>query len=157
MEVLMTLSDLFADLQTADPEADLVFTADGTPIRGGYHVTEFQVAQIRSMTCGGDTDAWDEARIQLMDGHDMAGPMKVGRFLRISTRVQERFPEIVDLPLRLEFAPDNAALGIYHAEAPVASQGQVTVPLTSGRAICKAMPAPATTSCCGTGAVACCL
>lgn len=150
----MTLSDIFAALSAADPNADLLFTADGTPIRGGYHVTEFQQAQIASMTCGGDTDAWEETRIQLMDGHDMSGPMKVGRFVEIGGKVRDRMPQIFDLPLRLEFSPDNEGLGIYHAQTPVDAKGQVTIPLTSGRAVCKAVPA--TASCCGTGAVACC-
>ncbi len=148
----MTLNDVLTDLAEFPPEAELVFTANGTPIHGGYHVTEFQVAQIRSMTCGGDEDAWDEARIQLLDGHGTRNPMAVGKFRNITARVLGKFPEMADLPLSVEFAPDNEGLGIYRPDTPFFDNGTVTLPLRSGQAVCKA--ALATTSCCGAGA--CC-
>lgn len=149
----MTLTEILTALSDIDPEAQLIFTADGARVQGGYHVTEFQVAQIRSMTCGGKTDAWDEARVQIMDGHGTQDPMSVGRFLLIAGLVQQRFPEMEGLPLSVEFAPKNKGLHIYQAGAPVTKGKTVTLPLSSDQAECKAMT---TTSCCGTGAEVCC-
>ncbi|MBL4626912.1 MAG: hypothetical protein JKY00_02535 [Roseicyclus sp.] len=149
----MTLNEALSDLTKSDPDAGLHFTTDGKPIRGGYHVTEFQVAQIRSMTCGGKTDAWDEARVQLMDGHGTQSPMSVGRFLHISGLVAERFPEMGGLPLSIELAPNNKGLHIYRPERPVDAGDKVTLPLRSAQAVCKAA---LTTSCCGTGPDVCC-
>lgn len=149
----MTLSDILTSLSSADPTASLIFTADETPVAGGYHVTEFQIAQIRSMTCGGTTDAWDEARVQIMDGSGGKTPMTVGRFLTIAGQVTQRFPELAALPLSVEYAPENVGLRIYQPQGLRVSDGVVTLPLTSDQAQCKAM---ATTSCCGTGASVCC-
>ncbi len=149
----MTLTDVLQSLSEVDPDAALLFTADGKAIRGGYHVTEFQVAQIRSMTCGGKTDAWDEARVQIMDGHGTQDPMSVGRFLHIAGLVLDRFPEMATLPLSVEFAPDNSGLHIYQPGTPEMNGSTVTLPLRSDQAQCKAL---STTSCCGTGAEVCC-
>lgn len=149
----MTLAEILTALSDTNPEAQLIFTADGAPVRGGYHVTEFQVAQIRSMTCGGKTDAWDEARVQIMDGHGTQDPMSVGRFLHIAGLVQERFPEMKGLPLSVEFAPENKGLHLYRPGAPAVKGATVTLPLSSDQAECKAMQ---TSSCCGTGANVCC-
>lgn len=150
----MTFADLRTALGAFDADQPLVFTADGVPVRGGYHVTEFQQASVVSMTCDGTEDAWEEARIQLLDGYAGDAPrMAVGKFLTISKRVEARFPDLLGLPLRVEFAPQNRGLGIYQVDPPRSDSGHVVVPLTSGRAVCK----PAlTTSCCGAGQTACC-
>lgn len=149
----MTLTDILTALSDAIPEAQLIFTADGQAIHAGYHVTEFQVAQIRSMTCGGKTDAWDEARVQIMDGYGSQDPMRVDRFLHIAKLVQQRFPEMAALPLSVAFAPKNRGLSIYQPGSLQVEGATVTLPLISDQAQCKAMM---TTSCCGTGAEACC-
>lgn len=150
----MTFADLRASLTAFDPDLPLVFTADGVPIRGGYHVTEFQQARIASITCDGTEDAWEEARIQLLDGYAGDAPrMSVGKFLSISGRVTERFADIDTLPLRVEFAPQNKGLGVYQVDPPRSDRGHVVLPLTSHQAACKPMQ---TLSCCGTGATPCC-
>ncbi|MEM9754884.1 MAG: DUF6428 family protein [Pseudomonadota bacterium] len=157
----MTLSDLLAHLSDHDPEAGLVFTADGVAIHGGYHVTEFQQADIRAMDCGGRPDAWSETRLQLLDGDAGArAPMVVGKFLAIAARVAQGFPDMGGHDLKVEFAPENRGLGVYNVAAPMAAPGTVTVPLVSSHAVCKpalaARGAGATASCCGAGAARCC-
>ena len=149
----MTLTDILTSLSGMAPDAPLTFTADGKAIRVGYHVTEFQMAQIQSMTCGGKTDAWEEARVQIMEGPGTQDAMTVGRFLHIAGIVQDRFPDMGALPLSVEYAPGNAGLHIYRPGMPVTDGATVTLPLSSDQAECKALM---TTSCCGTGAEVCC-
>jgi len=74
-------------------------------------------------------------------------------FLHISGLVAERFPEMGDLPLSIEFAPNNKGLHIYRPERPVDAGDKVTLPPRSAQAVCKAA---LTTSCCGTGPDVCC-
>ena len=148
----MSLSTLLSQLSAFDPELPLVFTADGVAARGGYHVTEFQIARIQSMTCNGATDAWEEARVQIVDGADLSGNMSVGHFLNIAAQVQARYPEMFALDVKVEFAPGNAGLHVYHLDPPALTAGAVTVPLVSSRAVCKPLM---TTSCCGAGEACC--
>lgn len=149
----MTLGGLRTSLASSDPTLLLIFMADGTPIRGGYHVTEFKSADVASMTCGGDRDAWAEARIEIMEGHGMGGHMQVGKFVNIVDRVLAKMPRMADLPLVAEFGPDHAGLKLYDFGDTAVGDEAVIVPLEPRGAICKAATTP---NCCKPEAAACC-
>ena len=57
---MMTPQDLYDALAKLPQDVALRFKTDAGEISGGYHVTEWKVASVRSIDCGGHTDAWDE-------------------------------------------------------------------------------------------------
>ncbi len=148
----MTLAELDHALRNANAELPLIFESGGVPIRGGFHVTEFKHAKIASMTCGGDTDAWEEARIEVMDGHGLADHMPVGRFLSMVERERSQMPDLEALPLTVEFGPDHAGLRLYDLAEPEIGSRDVKLDLLPRGAVCKAVT---TVSCCGEGAACC--
>ncbi len=132
----MTLTDLRAALGAMNPDAELVFqTEDGT-IGGGYHVTEFKLSDVTSVDCGGRTDAWSEATLQLLDGAG-GDRMRVEKFARILDQSLGALPGLGAAPLTVEFAPSNAGLRLFHPAAPKASGDRALVRLDQGRAVCK--------------------
>jgi hypothetical protein len=61
------LPSFLAEISQAQ-EARLVLHAEGTAIRPEYHVTEIELAQVRSLDCGKGEAQWDETLVQLLDG-----------------------------------------------------------------------------------------
>ena len=132
----MTLDDLLAGLSAVPAEAYLVFQSETGEIGGRYHVTEFKVANVTSIDCAARQDRWVEAFMQLLDG-PAGDPMQVDKFIRIATQSRRAMPDLGSAPLRIEFAPKNAGLRLYHLDAPVVDDRRVTVHLREDRAVCK--------------------
>lgn len=148
----MTLTDLLTALAPFDPAQPLVFETEDGPIAGGYHVTEFKLAQIESIDCGGRRSAFTEAVLQLLDGRGGAR-MGVGKFSEIAGRSTAALPGLGLAELRVEFAHGNAGKAIYALGTPRATDQGIALPLLGDAALCKPK-AEMAQGCCGPAPVA---
>ena len=146
----MTLNELTDALSKMNPAAPLVFEAASGRTGKGYHVTEFKLADIQSIDCGGRQDTWQEVTLQLQDGKGWAH-MPVGKFLQIAQRSASAIDELGENTLRVEFSANNERLEILDVHPPEMSVDAVIVPLGTTRAACKPMLRQSAKSvgCCG--------
>ncbi|MEM7441400.1 MAG: DUF6428 family protein [Pseudomonadota bacterium] len=131
----MNLSDLAQGLAAQDPALPLIFETEDGSIKGGYHVTEFRVADVAAIDCGGNTAQRKEAYLQLLDG-GLGGHMPVGTFLKIVEQSIRHLPDLADTPLRAEFSHGNIALRLFDIGNPTAEDDAIRLPLTDQRAEC---------------------
>lgn len=155
----MTPQSLLDGLQKMPADLPLVFqTGEGT-IGAGYHVTEFKVAKVGSIDCGGRLASWTEAALQLLDGQG-GSHMKVGKFNNILEQSIARLTGLGESPLQVEFAHKNQGMRIYDLAAPELSGRAVAVRLRDVRAHCKPalehVAATDKSGCCGSSASGCC-
>ncbi|WP_422383788.1 DUF6428 family protein [Roseibium album] len=155
----MTPQMLLETLQTLPADLPLVFqTAEGD-VGDGYHVTEFKLAQVNSIDCGGRLRSWREAALQLLDGHG-GGHMNVGKFSSILGQSITRVTGLGESPLHVEFAHENRGMRIYEISRPRLHEGQVGVDLNEIRAHCKPALEHAATAetagCCGSASASSC-
>ena len=146
----MTPREFDTALSASPVDARLIFETSEGPIGPGYHVTEWKLAHVQSIDCGARRDDWTEASLQLLDG-DGGQHMTVGTFRGILAKSMTALPDLADAPFSVEFAPGNAGLRIFQANAPRLDADRVTVTLQDGGATCKpALTAiDATEGCCG--------
>lgn len=158
----MTFATLLSSLKTFDGAAALTFEVDDRIIGAGYHVTELRHSLSTGIDCGGNVETWQEARLQLLDGSGETH-MSLGKFRAIVEKSLDRLPELADVPLLVEFSPDNRGLKLMALDAPLMKDGRICVRLRDSRALCK--PAQknrsldvSTNACCGvpSAASACC-
>ncbi|MEL6205636.1 MAG: DUF6428 family protein [Pseudomonadota bacterium] len=148
----MTLADLLTSLNEIDPNAALIFQVEGQDIGAGYHVTELRHSASTGIDCGGRIDRWEEARLQLLDGHG-GKHMSVGKFVSIVSRSIDAVPGLANVPLLVEYAPGNRGLSLLEAGRPVERDGLAALALHPTRAVCK--PAEQARGA-GQSAIACC-
>ncbi|MEP3045894.1 MAG: DUF6428 family protein [Roseibium sp.] len=150
----MTPQDLYDTLAALPDDAPLVFQTGDGAIGAGYHVTEFKLAEIASIDCGGRLANWSEAALQLLDGTGR-DHMTVGKFSKILHQSIARLPGLGDTHLHVEFAHANNGLQIFQISVPELMEGVVAVHLSPNRAHCKpALEAAATRSEAKVGAIA---
>lgn len=149
----MTFATLLSSLKTLDATADLIFEVDDRVIGAGYHVTEIRHSTSTGIDCGGNVETWQEARLQLLDGPGTTH-MSVGKFSYILEKSLSKLPKLSEVPLLVEFSPDNFGLKLMALDEPLMKDGQVSLRLQDTRAICK--PAQrnkslneSTITCCG--------
>lgn len=121
------------------PELPLRFYLGDVSINNGYHVTEVKYANIKSMDCGKNSDAWDELLIQLLDGNpnSIQGLMSTSKFARIVSAAIEALPDKSAPYLFFEFAPNNAPLLKLRIQDIACDDKELTIHLTHEVAACK--------------------
>lgn len=150
----MTLLDLLEHAKSQPETASVHFSANGQSINAGYHITELKHAKVSSIDCGGNEDQFDEVTLQLLDGHG-GQAMSAGKLSKILNHSLQAIPALANTDLRVEFAPQNDGLHIYEMQGVAATEGQLTIALSNGAAVCK--PAQAAGASCGSQAkTACC-
>ena len=132
----MTLQEILDQLSKYPSESELVFSAEGADISGGYHLTEFKLARIASIDCGARTSTWTEASMQLLDGHG-GEFITLDKFMSIAKKSIEMVADLGSAPLNVEFAPGNEGIRIYDLQAPTFAGNRVTVNLVAKSAACK--------------------
>lgn len=132
----MTPLTLDQSLKGLPQDAPLVFFTDAGTIGSGYHVTEWKLAQINSIDCGGKTDAWVEASLQLLD-EDGGAFMTVAKFRGILAASIKALPALAEAPFSVEFAHGNIGKSIFDAGTPELQGEQVRVHLRPAQAECK--------------------
>ena len=155
----MTLNDFIAALSATDADAPLIFATEAGAIAGGYHVTEYKLARVDSIDCGGKRSSFEEAYLQLLDGTGGAR-MSVGKFLDIAVKSRDAVEGLGEKPLKVEFAHGNAGKSIYELGEPESGPHGVGVALGGEAAVCKPaqLAVSASGSCCGPSAsrTSCC-
>lgn len=136
-----TLAEL-VDRIASTSDGAVRFIGDDFALRPGYHVTEIKLATIRSIDCGGGTDRWDEAVIELLDGPDdertgAREHMPAAKLAAISRAAVRHVPAAADATPVFEFGV--GALRRYRVAAVERGEGgDVTVRLAPLTARCKA-------------------
>lgn len=135
-----TLSSFLSSI-ASQPQAALVFKAEGADIRPEYHVTEVKLAHIRALDCGRGQAEWDETLVQLLDGPPATGAggkhMSAGKFGGITKASLDSFGESARGELFFEFAPANAAARKFAVHRVEYENDVWTVHLGAVSATCK--------------------
>ena len=131
----MTLARL---LELLEPFSDhtLSFRFGSDDIGSGYHVTEFKQASIKSIDCGGRTDAWAETVLQLLDG-SVGCYMPVAKFISIAGKSNDMLPGLATAPLLVEYAPNNQGLRRLKIAGLTQTDESAVIVLEEDRAACK--------------------
>jgi hypothetical protein len=133
----ISLGILLSELRR-QPDKHLVFTYEGRDVLPGYHVTEIKSGQFESLDCGAAPEAWRETFVQLWDVPETGRThMKVGKFLAILDKVDERLPLDHEAKLTFEVSDGASPMQLYKAEAVATSETQVRVALTHRPSSCK--------------------
>ncbi len=131
----MTLAGLIQQLEPFTNHA-LSFRLGDDDIGSGYHVTELKQASIKSIDCGGRTDAWDETVLQLLDGSG-GTHMPVAKFVAIARKSDETLPGLATAPMFVEYAPDNQGLRRLKITGLAQHDDRAVIVLEEDRAACK--------------------
>lgn len=132
----MNLDSLLENLKTAPAQAALVFTSDAGDIGTGYHVTEFKLAQVTGIDCGGRVNEWQESAVQLLDGSG-GSHMAVSKFTDILEQSIARVEGLGTAEAHVEFSPNNTGLRTYHLKTPQIKGDSVFIQLQAAGAVCK--------------------
>jgi hypothetical protein len=126
------------DVLAVAPDAPLIFSYDGSPVRPGYHVTEVKAGQFSALDCGANPEAWSEIFVQLWDiDEDGRTHMPAGKFSAIIRKVSD--PVRLDLTAKLTFEVSDGErpMALYCAAAPRLVAGSFEVCLSARPASCK--------------------
>lgn len=150
---MKTLSGLLHDLQLQDPALPLVFVTKDGEISTGYHVTELRHSVSKGIDCGGNTEEWKEAKLQLLDGRGSTH-MRVGKFCSIVSKSLSAMPELKHASLSVEYGHDNTDLRHMSLSGPERHGDRVLIELGNKRAACKPVErvrhhGDGTSHCCG--------
>lgn len=143
------------DVLQAAPDAPLVFSYDGNPVRPGYHVTEVKAGNFAALDCGANPEAWSEIFVQLWDiDEDGRTHMPAGKFAAIIRKVSDHVQLEPTAKLTFEVSDGVRPMALYCASAPRLVAGTFEVSLAARPASC--MPRDrwlaeeqAESSCCG--------
>lgn len=151
------------DVLAVAPDAPLVFSYDGNPVRAGYHVTEVKAAQFSALDCGANREAWEEIFVQLWDiDEDNRTHIPAGKFSAIIRKVSKYVQLEPTAKLTFEVSDGLRPMALYCASAPRFNAGSFEVSLAARSASCKPRDrwlaeGQAKSSCCGpTSASKCC-
>lgn len=145
------LLDVFA----VAPDAPLVFSYDGNPVRPGYHITEVKVGQFSALDCGANPEAWSEIFVQLWDiDEDGRTHMPAGKFAAIIRKVSDHVRFEPAAKLTFEVSDGVHPMALYCASTPRLVAGSFEVSLAARPASCKPRDRwlaeeQAKSSCCG--------
>jgi hypothetical protein len=122
----------------AHAEMPLVFSYDGTDIRGGYHITEVKAGQFSALDCGANPGSWSEIFVQLWDIHeDDRTHMLAGKFASIVRKVSEHLSLDGSAKLTFEVSDGERPMQLHKAASPVFMDGILHVDLGARPASCK--------------------
>ncbi len=143
------------DVLAVAPDAPLVFSYDGNPVRPGYHVTEVKAGQFSALDCGANPEAWAEIFVQLWDiDEDDRTHMPAGKFAAIIRKVSDHVQLEPTAKLTFEISDGERPMALYCASAPRLVAGTFEVSLAARPASCKPrdrwlVEEQAKSSCCG--------
>lgn len=133
----ITLGHLL-DVLAVVPDAPLVFTYDGNPVRPGYHVTEVKAGQFAALDCGANPEAWSEIFVQLWDiDEDGRTHMPAGKLSAIIRKVSDHVRLEPSAKLTFEVSDGVRPMALYCAAAPRLDAGTFQVALAPRPASCK--------------------
>jgi hypothetical protein len=126
------------DVLTVAPDAPLVFSYDGSPVRSGYHVTEVKAGMFSALDCGANPEAWAEIFVQQWDiDEDGRTHMPAGMFSAIIRKVSDHVRLEPTARLTFEVSDGERPMALYCAAAPRLVGGSFEVSLAARPASCK--------------------
>ena len=124
------------DVLAVAPDAPLVFSYDGNPVRPGYHVTEVKAGQFSALDCGANPEAWAEIFVQLWDiDEDGRTHMPAGKFAAIIRKVSDYVQLEPKAKLTFEVSDGVRPMALYCAAKTAAFAAAVTAGAGWGTAI----------------------
>ncbi len=152
------------DVLAVAPDAPLVFSYGGSPVRPGYHVTEVKAGQFSALDCGANAEASTEIFVQLWDiDEDGRTHMPAGKFAAIIRKVCDHVQLEPTAKLTFEVSDGERPMALYCASAPRLVAGTFEVSLAARQASCKPRDRwlaeeQAKSSCCGPASTSkCCV
>ena len=131
----------FLEALGADDGKFLTFIYSGREVQPGYHVTEVKAAELASLDCGANPEAWAETIIQLWDVDGLPDeptrPMTVRTFLGIMRKFSGDVGLKAESALVFEVSDPQSPLSLYGVEAIERHAGKVVVALAARPASCK--------------------
>jgi len=116
----------------------LIFSYDGHPVNGGYHVTEVKAGQFAALDCGAEHEEWSEIFVQLWDiDEDDRRHMPGGKFAAIIREVSKHLRLDGSAKLTFEVSDGVWPMQLYCAATPAVHSGAVHVDLVPRPASCK--------------------
>ncbi|MCG6150425.1 DUF6428 family protein [Leptospira bandrabouensis] len=123
------------------PELHLNFEyGENQTILPNYHITEFKLAKIQSVDCGGKSDSWTEMILQVLEptiekDTESMTLSKVNSIVKKVTNVMEIPSNAI---LRVEFGNEQLAMRQYFVSEMVPGKNSLLFKLKNGKTECKA-------------------
>ncbi|XDD53695.1 DUF6428 family protein [Leptospira sp. WS4.C2] len=123
------------------PELHLKFEyGKNQTIFPNYHITEFKLANIQSVDCGGKSDSWSEIILQVLEPKvekdtESMTLAKVNSILKKVT-TSMNIPE--EATLRIEFGNEDTAMRQYFVSEMKPIENSLLIQLKDGKTECKA-------------------
>ena len=134
-------SSLASVLAALEPHADkaLVFEYDGGAVQAGYHVTEVKAGSFVTLDCGGNPDAWQETilRVEDIPAREGGSHMRVGKFVSILARVDQKVRLNGDARLTIEVSRPDAAMRVFDVAGLALDGERAVLRLGARPALCK--------------------
>ncbi len=135
----MNTKQFLSELETKNPNSELIFSFGNRHVKAGYHVTEVKAASVQSMACGGQGNTWHETTLQLWapDRTDESY-MSIAKFLSIYSKVSSSITVNEQAQMRVEYG-DIGSPAISYVVADIeTNESTVTVKLNTPTVACKA-------------------
>lgn len=123
------------------PELQLNFVYEqNEKIYPNYHITEFKLATIESVDCGGKTDSWKEIILQVLEPKEKVDQesMSLGKIQSIFQKVSKSLSIPEDAVLRIEFGNANHVMRQYFVSKLQIEGSTLLMHLVDGQTECKA-------------------
>ncbi|PJZ43980.1 DUF6428 family protein [Leptospira brenneri] len=123
------------------PELQLEFEyGKNQTIFPNYHITEFKLANIQSVDCGGKSDSWFDIILQVLEPKTKENTkfMTLGKVNSILKKVSTSMLIPDDARLRIEFGNDNIAMRQYFVSEMQPKNHAFRIQLADGKTECKA-------------------
>ncbi|TGL15688.1 DUF6428 family protein [Leptospira meyeri] len=123
------------------PELHLNFQyGENQTIFPNYHITEFKLANITSVDCGGKSDFWTEIILQVLEPKieedtESLTLSKINSIIKKITNVMEIPSNAI---LRIEFGNQKSAMRQYFVSEMIPMENSLLIQLQDGKTECKA-------------------
>jgi hypothetical protein len=130
----------FIDTLRRHRDKQLIFASEnGTPIHGGYHLTELKAVTLDTVDCGGQLNRWPETLVQLWVPEDAGDDyMSTAKFLSIYDKVAGMIPLQPGAEIRIEYGDENFFPSTYGVEEIDCAEKAIRVTLRPPITTCKA-------------------
>ncbi|MCW7494563.1 DUF6428 family protein [Leptospira sp. 2 VSF19] len=123
------------------PEFHLHFQyGDRQTIFPNYHITEFKLAKIQSVDCGGNSDFWTEIILQVLEPTIEKNTESM-TFSKVNSIIK-KVMNVMEIPsnaiLRIEFGNQKLAMRQYFVSEMIPMKNAVLIQLQDGKTECKA-------------------
>ncbi|TGL35809.1 DUF6428 family protein [Leptospira perdikensis] len=123
------------------PELHLEFEyGKNQTIFPNYHITEFKLANIQSVDCGGKSDSWTEIILQVLEPkvEKDTDSMTLAKVSSILKKVTTSMVIPEDATLRIEFGNEETAMRQYFVSEMQPKDRSLLIQLKDGKTECKA-------------------